>query len=81
MNDLLARDLETEFTVAQTTEVKPWEMDLAATRALALQQRPEIGRGAESSGGGIDRRAKKAEYIPTSVEHELPFPLRYQIPS
>jgi len=81
MNDLLARDLTTEFTVSQTTEVKPWEMDLAATRALALQQRPEIREGRlKIQQAEIDRRAKKAEYIPDiglSMNYLSPFGIKF----
>jgi outer membrane protein len=81
MNDLLARDLETEFTVSQTTEVKPWEMDLAATRALALQQRPEIREARlKTQEAEIDRRAKKAEYIPDislSMNYLSPFDIKF----
>jgi outer membrane protein TolC len=81
MNDLLARDLETEFTVSQTTEVKPWEMDLASTRALALQQRPEIREGRlKAQEAEIDRRAKKAEYIPDislSMNYLSPFDIKF----
>ena len=81
MNDLLARDLETEFTVSQTTEVKPWEMDLASTRALALQQRPEIREARlKTQQAEIDRRAKKAEYIPDfslSLNYLSPFDIKF----
>jgi len=81
MNDLLARDLATEFTVSQTTEVKPWEMDLASTRALALQQRPEIREARlKTQEAEIDRRAKKAEYIPDfnlSMNYLSPFDIKF----
>jgi outer membrane protein TolC len=81
MNDLLARDLATEFTVSQTTEVKPWEMDLPSTRALALQQRPEIREARlKTQEAEIDRRAKKAEYIPDvslSMNYLSPFDIKF----
>jgi outer membrane protein TolC len=81
MNDLLARDLATEFTVSQTSEVKPWEMDLAATRAKALEQRPEIREARlKSQEAEIDRRAKKAEYIPDislSMNYLSPFDIKF----
>jgi outer membrane protein TolC len=79
MNDLLARDLATEFTVSQTTEVKPWEMDLASTRALALQQRPETPRGAAEDSGSGDRSASEESRVHSrrQFEHELPFSVRH----
>ena len=81
MNDLLARDLETEFAVSQTTEVKPWEMDLASTRALALQQRPEIREARlKFQEAEIDRRAKKSGYIPDislSMNYLSPFDIKF----
>jgi outer membrane protein len=65
MNGLLARELTTEFSVAATTDVKPWELDLASTRAKALAQRPELHEARlQTERAEIDRRAKKAEYIP-----------------
>jgi outer membrane protein TolC len=81
MNDLLARDLATEFTVSQTAEVQPWEMDLASTRARALQQRPEIREARlKIQEAEIDRRAKKAEYIPDislSMNYLSPFDIKF----
>lgn len=81
MNDLLARDLATEFTVSQTTEEKPWELDLVATRALALQQRPEIREARlKSQEAEIDRRAKKSEFIPDvslSMNYLSPFDIKF----
>ncbi len=65
MNGLMARDILTDFTVVGGAEVKPWELDLAQTRAKALAQRPEIReRKLQVERAEIDRRAKKAEYIP-----------------
>jgi outer membrane protein len=81
MNDLLARDLEMEFTVSETAEVKPWEMDLASTRALALKQRPELREARlKIQEAEIDRRAKKAEYIPDvslSLNYLSPFDIKF----
>jgi outer membrane protein TolC len=65
MNGLFARDLTTEFSVAGTADVKSWELDLASTRAKALAQRPELREARlQADRAEIDRRAKKAEYIP-----------------
>jgi len=81
MNDLLARDLATEFTVSQTTEAEPWEMDLASARARALQQRPEIREARlKIQQAEVDRRAKKAEYIPDvslSMNYLSPFDIKF----
>jgi outer membrane protein TolC len=82
MNDLLARDLATEFTVSQTTEeAEPWETDLASARARALQQRPEIREARlKIQEAEIDRRAKKAEYIPDvslSMNYLSPFDIKF----
>jgi outer membrane protein TolC len=65
MNNLLGRDLATEFTVRPVAEVMNWELDLAGSRARALEQRPELREArlkVEQAEG--DRRMKKAEYIP-----------------
>jgi outer membrane protein TolC len=65
MNSLLGRDLKTEFTVSAAAETKPWELDLASTRAKALEQRPELREARlKIQQADIDRRAKRAEYIP-----------------
>ncbi len=81
MNDLLARDLATEFTVSQTTEMEQWEMDLASARARALGQRPEIREARlKIQQAEIDRRAKKAEYIPDvslSMNYLSPFDIKF----
>jgi outer membrane protein TolC len=81
MNDLLARDLTTEFTVSQTAEAQPWEMDLASTRARALQQRPELREARlKIQEAEIDRRAKKSEYIPDvrlSMNYLSPFDIKF----
>jgi outer membrane protein len=65
LNQLLGRDVLTEFTVSALPDAEGFEIDLAAARARALQRRPELRearlkvRQAEG-----DRRVKKAEYIP-----------------
>jgi outer membrane protein len=81
MNELLARDLATELTVPQASEEQPWEMDLEATRARALQQRPEIREARlKTQEAEIDRRVKKAEYIPEvglSMNYLSPFDVKF----
>jgi len=81
MNGLLARDLATEFAVTGTADVKPWELDLPATRALAVAQRPELREARlKAQEAEIDRRAKKAEYIPDvslSLNYLSPFDIHF----
>ncbi|MEO5952944.1 MAG: TolC family protein, partial [Chloroflexia bacterium] len=65
MNNLLGRGLDTQFTVSAELEAKPWEYDLATTRARALDQRPELKEAKlKVELAETDRRAKRAEYIP-----------------
>jgi len=65
LNQLLGRDVLTEFAVSNVPDAASFESDLAAARAQALQQRPELKearlkvRQAEG-----DRRVKKSEFIP-----------------
>ncbi|HKY03882.1 MAG TPA: TolC family protein, partial [Blastocatellia bacterium] len=42
LNQLLGRDLLTEFTVSAVAAAEGFEIDLTAARALALEQRPEL---------------------------------------
>ena len=42
LNELLGRDIRTPFQVNPVLEATPFESDLAAGQARALQQRPEI---------------------------------------
>jgi outer membrane protein TolC len=73
LNNLLGRDIRTEFRVSPAPELTRYEADLGTARELALSQRPEIieaqlkVRAAE-----YDRRIKKSEYIP-----DLSFGVRY----
>ena len=70
LNSLLARDLTTDFSVTPTPEIRPWEMDLPSTRARALAQRPELREARlKIQQADIDRRVKKAEYIPEVALH------------
>jgi outer membrane protein len=65
MNTLLGRDLTTEFAVGAAPEALGPELDLAALRARALQQRPELREARlKVQQAEVDRRAKKAEYLP-----------------
>jgi outer membrane protein len=65
MNTLLGRDLTTEFTVGTAPETLGPELDMAALRARALEQRPELREARlKIQQAEVDRKAKKAEYIP-----------------
>jgi outer membrane protein TolC len=65
LNQLLGRDVLTNFSVSAVPAADDSESDLAAARTKALAQRPELREArlkvnyAES-----DRRVKKAEFIP-----------------
>ena len=65
LNQLLGRDVLTEFTVTAVPDAAYFETDLAAARARALEQRPELkeARLKVKQAEG-DRRVKKAEFIP-----------------
>jgi len=80
MNHLLARDLETDFSVEPAPPVTESDLDLTAAHAKALQQRPEI-RMAELGvrESEYDLRLKKADYIPDislTVTYLSPFNIK-----
>jgi outer membrane protein TolC len=65
INGLIGRDLITDFTVADVPDDELLQMDLAAARARAVQQRPELQQARlKIEQAELDRRVKKAEYIP-----------------
>jgi outer membrane protein len=70
LNDLLGRDVLTEFSVTRISSVQDAEIDLAAARKTALAQRPEIQQTRlKTLQSEQELRAKRAEYIPDiSVE-------------
>lgn len=64
-NQLLGRDVQTEFSVSPVPTLSGDETDLAAARERALQQRPEIKEAQlKVRYAEYDRRIKKSEYIP-----------------
>jgi outer membrane protein TolC len=64
-NQLLGRDINTEFRISAAPELLSPEMDVAAARTRALAQRPEIREAQlRVKQAELDRRAKKTEYIP-----------------
>jgi len=65
INGLLGRELTLEFTVRGALDPTPWEMDIAAARASALSQRPELREARlKKQQAEKDFRMKKTEYIP-----------------
>ncbi|HEY5255919.1 MAG TPA: TolC family protein, partial [Acidobacteriaceae bacterium] len=66
LNDLLARDLDTEFRTQPVPPATPEEMDLKQARVAAQQQRPEIKEAQINvDQAGYDRRLAKSQYYPT----------------
>ncbi|PYS25984.1 MAG: hypothetical protein DMG11_21670 [Acidobacteria bacterium] len=65
LNNLLGRDVRTEFRVNPAPNVNGFPAELESARNRALAQRPEI-REAELKvrQAEVDRRIKKSEYIP-----------------
>ncbi len=65
LNDLLGRDVLTEFTVTPIGGVQDTEIDLVSARKKALAQRPEIQQAhLKTLQSEQELRAKRAEYIP-----------------
>lgn len=65
LNDLLGRDVLTDFTVTPIDEAQQPEIDLVAARKTALSQRPELKQAQlKVVQSEQELRAKRAEYIP-----------------
>jgi len=65
LNQLLGRDIRTEFKVSAIPEPSLFETDLAAARTRALDQRPEIREARlRVQQAEVEKRVKKSEYIP-----------------
>lgn len=65
LNQLLGRDILTEFTVSGIAEASAVESDIAAARKRALEMRPEVRQARlRVEAAQSDVRAKRAEYIP-----------------
>jgi outer membrane protein len=76
LNELLGRDIRTPFRVNPLSEATPFENDLAAAQARALQQRPEIKSAQlQVTEANYKVRIKQAEYIP-----DLSLVVRYLSP-
>jgi outer membrane protein TolC len=62
---LLGRDIRSDFRLTPLDEPSLPEMDLAAARSRALEQRPDLEQARlQVRQAEQDRRIKKAEYIP-----------------
>ncbi len=65
LNQLLGRDLTTQFRVDETPENEAPDMNLAAARQQALGNRPEIRQAhLKEKQAEYDRRIAKADYLP-----------------
>ena len=79
LNNLLGRDIRTEFNVSdglETAQFTMRETDLARARQRALAQRPEVSIARLKVGQAkYDKRAKKSEFLPDvslSVNYQMP---------
>jgi outer membrane protein TolC len=65
LNELLGRDLTTEFTVESIPDLANYEVNLAEARQRALEQRPEIREARlRTKQAQLDERAQRAQSIP-----------------
>ncbi len=65
LNDLMGRNILTDFRVNPVPEATPLENNLEGARARALQQRPEIREAKlRTKQAEYDRWIKQSEYIP-----------------
>ena len=65
LNNLLGRDIRTEFHTEQVPVASFEEVDLKIAQSRALEQRPEIKEaGLSARQAECDRRMAKADYIP-----------------
>jgi outer membrane protein len=65
LNNLLGRDVRTDFRLNPAPAINGFPADLEGARNRALEQRPEIREaGLQIKQAEVDRRIKKSEYIP-----------------
>jgi outer membrane protein TolC len=65
LNNLLGRDVRTDFRVSAVPDATDFGLDLVSARNRALDQRPELRAGRlKVKQAEVDRRIKKSEYIP-----------------
>ena len=65
LNNLLGRDIRTNFEVVPVPDMTAFELDLVSAQNRALEQRPEIKEAElKVKQAQLDRRIKKAEFVP-----------------
>ena len=65
LNQLLGRAITTEFWISPIPEITPIKTNLPGAQVQALEQRPETRESRlKLKQAGLDRRVKKAEWIP-----------------
>jgi outer membrane protein TolC len=65
LNDLLGRDIRTDFRLNPAPDLDGFPGDIESARNRALEQRPEIREAKlKVNQTRVDRRIKKSEYIP-----------------
>ncbi|HJZ72028.1 MAG TPA: TolC family protein [Vicinamibacterales bacterium] len=65
LNQLLGRDVRTEFDTAAVADISILDVDLRAAQGRALDRRPDVRQARlKAQQAEIDRRMKKAEWIP-----------------
>jgi outer membrane protein len=65
LNQLLGRDVQTEFEVDAVAELSPLEVDLTASRTTALASRPDVREARlKLEQAEFDRRIAKADRLP-----------------
>ena len=65
LNNLLGRDVRTDFRVSAVSDAADFGLDLSSARNRALDQRPELRASRlKVKQAEVDRRIKKSEYIP-----------------
>jgi len=77
LNDLLGRDLKTEFRTAAVAPVTPAEVNLELAEAKALEQNPQVAEAVIGVKQATNaRQLAKSQYIPDlnfSVQYSSPF--------
>ena len=79
LNQLLGQPLDTDFQVSSMPALKTFDTDLVAAQARAREQRSELRQASlKRKQAELDRRSKKAEFIPDislSYRYMSPFSL------
>jgi outer membrane protein TolC len=79
LNQLLGQSLDTDFVVSPMPALTTFDLDLSAAQSRAREQRPELRQALlKRKQAELDRRSKKAEFIPDislSYRYMSPFNL------